>query len=185
MQMDQENRPYISWELVGNFMIDAFKAAGLPEEDAKICADVLMESDRRGIESHGVNRFKPIYLDRINAGILKTTTEYEILKETPTTLVADAHDGMGMVASYHVMNMLLEKAEKYEEEEHKENKRSSARKKNRSKSSWKTGSEAGIESGSEEVNEHEEEKENKPAPSSGNVIPSDVLGMFGGDDEDD
>ena len=79
----------------------------------------------------------------------------------------------------------LEKAEKYEEEEHKENKRSSARKKNRSKSSWKTGSEAGIESGSEEVNEHEEEKENKPAPSSGNVIPSDVLGMFGGDDEDD
>ena len=106
MQMDQENRPYISWELVGNFMIDAFKAAGLPEEDAKICADVLMESDRRGIESHGVNRFKPIYLDRINAGILKTTTEYEILKETPTTLVADAHDGMGMVASYKMMKSL-------------------------------------------------------------------------------
>ena len=110
MQMDQENRPYISWELVGNFMVDAFKAAGLPEEDAKICADVLMESDRRGIESHGVNRFKPIYLDRINAGILKTTTEYEILKETPTTLVADAHDGMGMVASYKMMKSLIEKA---------------------------------------------------------------------------
>ncbi len=113
MQMDQENRPYISWELVGNFMIDAFKAAGLPEEDAKICADVLMESDRRGIESHGVNRFKPIYLDRINAGILKTTTEYEILKETPTTLVADAHDGMGMVASYKMMKSLIEKAKIY------------------------------------------------------------------------
>ena len=113
MQMDQENRPYISWELVGNFMIDAFKAAGLPEEDAKICADVLMESDRRGIESHGVNRFKPIYLDRINAGILKTTTEYEILKETPTTLVADAHDGMGMVAAHAVMERLIEKAKTY------------------------------------------------------------------------
>ena len=31
-------------------MIDAFKAVGVPEEDARICADVLLESDRRGIE---------------------------------------------------------------------------------------------------------------------------------------
>ena len=61
-----ETRPYVSWKLIGNFMTDAFKAVGVPEEDAKLCADVLMESDRRGIESHGVNRFKPIYIDRIN-----------------------------------------------------------------------------------------------------------------------
>ena len=42
-----ETRPYVSWDLIGNFMTDAFKAVGVPEEDAKICADVLMESDRR------------------------------------------------------------------------------------------------------------------------------------------
>lgn len=94
-------------------MTAAFKAAGVPEEDAKICADVLMESDRRGIESHGVNRFKPIYIDRINAGIQKPVTEFEILKETPTTLVADAHDGMGMVASHKAMEMIIEKAKTY------------------------------------------------------------------------
>ena len=45
-----ETRPYVSWDLVGSFMVDAFQAAGIPEADAKICADVLMESDRRGIE---------------------------------------------------------------------------------------------------------------------------------------
>ncbi|MDO4805238.1 MAG: Ldh family oxidoreductase [Lachnospiraceae bacterium] len=111
--MDKETRPYVSWELVGNFMVDAFQAAGVPKEDAEICADVLMESDRRGIESHGVNRFKPIYIDRINAGILNTTTNYEIIKETPTTMVADAHDGMGMVASYKMMKSLIEKAKTY------------------------------------------------------------------------
>ena len=55
-----ETRPYVSWDLINNFMIDVFKAYGVPEEDAKICADVLLESDRRGIESHGCNRFKPI-----------------------------------------------------------------------------------------------------------------------------
>lgn len=108
-----ETRPYVAWELIESFMVDAFAAVGVPEEDARICADVLLESDRRGIESHGCNRFKPIYIDRINAGIQKPVTEYEVLKETPTTLVVDAHDGMGMVASYKAMNTIMEKAEKY------------------------------------------------------------------------
>lgn len=109
----KETRPYVSWDIVGNFMTDAFQAAGVPEEDAKICTDVLLESDRRGIESHGSNRFKPIYIDRINDGILNPVTNYEVLKDTPTTMVADAHDGMGMVASYKMMNSLIEKAKTY------------------------------------------------------------------------
>lgn len=105
-----ETRPYVSWELMNAFLIDAFKGYGVPEEDAKICADVLLESDRRGIESHGCNRFKPIYIDRILNGTLLPVTNLEIVKETPTTLVMDAHDGMGMVASYRMMERLLEKA---------------------------------------------------------------------------
>ena len=108
-----ETRPYVAWDLMNSFMIDVFKAYGVPEEDAKICADVLLESDRRGIESHGCNRFKPIYLDRIKNGTLLPKTEIEILKDTPTTVVMDAHNGMGMVASHKMMEMLIEKAGKY------------------------------------------------------------------------
>ena len=107
-----ETRPYVPWELMNGFMIDVFKAYGVPEEDAKICADVLLESDRRGIESHGCNRFKPIYIDRIINGTLLPKTEIEIVKETPTTVVMDAHDGMGMVASHAMMERLIEKAKK-------------------------------------------------------------------------
>ena len=108
-----ETRPYVSWELMNDFMVDAFKGYGVPDEDARICADVLLESDRRGIESHGCNRFKPIYIDRIAKGTLLPVTDIEILKETATTVVMDAHDGMGMVASYHMMKKLIEKAGKY------------------------------------------------------------------------
>lgn len=108
-----ETRPYVSWDLMNNFMVDVFKKYGVPEEDAKICADVLLESDRRGIESHGCNRFKPIYLDRIKNGTLKPVTEIEIIKDTETTCVIDAHDGMGMVASHRMMEILIEKAKKY------------------------------------------------------------------------
>ena len=107
-----ETRPYIPWDMIKGFMTDTFVAYGVPLEDAKICTDVLLESDRRGIESHGCNRFKPIYLDRIDQGILYPVTEYEVVKETPTTLVVDAHDGMGMVASYKAMKTIIEKAKK-------------------------------------------------------------------------
>ncbi len=103
----------VDWKTITNFVVDAFKGYGISEEDAKICADVLLESDKRGIESHGVNRFKPIYLDRIKAGIQNPVTNYEIIKETPTTAVVDGHDGMGQVIGVKSMNMAIEKAKKY------------------------------------------------------------------------
>ena len=108
-----ETRPYIPWNMIGSFMEDAFVAYGVPREDARICADILMESDRRGIESHGCNRFKPIYIDRIERGVLLPTTEYEILRETATTQVVDAHDGMGMVAGHRAMQTAIDKAKQY------------------------------------------------------------------------
>jgi L-2-hydroxycarboxylate dehydrogenase (NAD+) len=108
-----DNRPYVSWDLMNSFLIDAFAGYGVPREDAEICADVLLESDRRGIESHGCNRFKPIYIDRIVDGILKPVTKIDILKDTPATAVLDANDGMGMVVSHKAMIMAIEKARKY------------------------------------------------------------------------
>ena len=109
----EETRPFVSWDLVHDFMVDVFVKYGVPEEDARICTDVLLESDRRGIESHGCNRFKPIYLNRIKNGTLLPKTEIEIVKDTPCTVVMDAHNGMGMVASHKMMEMLIEKASKY------------------------------------------------------------------------
>lgn len=108
-----ETRPYISWDLLSDFMTAAFVAAGVPEDEAKICTDVLMESDRRGIESHGCNRFKPIYMDRFVKGTLLPVTDIEVIRDTPTTLVYDAHDGMGMVASYKMMTELIKRANQY------------------------------------------------------------------------
>ena len=103
----------VDWSTITNFVVDSFVGYGIPREDAKICADVLLESDKRGIESHGVNRFKPIYLDRIKAGIQNPVTNFEIVKETPTTAVVDGHDGMGQVIGYKSMRMAIDKAKEY------------------------------------------------------------------------
>ncbi len=111
--MQNETRPFVPWQLVDDFMTAAFVKLGLPEDEARLCSDVLLESDRRGIESHGCNRFKPIYVDRIKAGILNPVTKIDVLKETPTTAVLDANDGMGMVASKKAMDLCIKKARKY------------------------------------------------------------------------
>ena len=103
----------VDWKTITNFVVDAFVGYGIPREDAEICADVLLESDKRGIESHGVNRFKPIYLDRIKAGIQQPVTKMEIIKETPTTAVIDGHHGMGQVIGHKAMSMAIAKAKEY------------------------------------------------------------------------
>lgn len=103
----------IDWTTLGSFMKDVFMAVGVPAKDAEVCADVLMESDRRGIESHGVNRFKPIYIDRIKLGIQNPITNFEIIRETATTAVVDGHDGMGHVIGKKSMQMAIDKAKKY------------------------------------------------------------------------
>lgn len=103
----------VPWPELEAFIGAAFRGYGVPEEDAAICTDVLLESDRRGIESHGVNRFKPIYIDRIKAGIQHPVTNFEILRETETTAVVDGHDGMGQVVGYRAMSMAIAKAKKH------------------------------------------------------------------------
>lgn len=103
----------LDWKTATEFITDAFVGVGVPREDAEICTDVLLESDKRGIESHGCNRFKPIYIDRIKSGIQNPITNFEIIRETPTTAVVDGHDGMGQVIGYKAMKMAIEKAKKF------------------------------------------------------------------------
>ena len=102
-----------SFDSVKKFMKDGFKAIGVPEADAEICADVLVAADKRGVDSHGVGRYKPIYLDRIWAGTQETKTNFEIARETPTTAVIDGHNGMGHAIAHKAMTMAVEKADKY------------------------------------------------------------------------
>ena len=101
------------WNLITDFVTDAFVGYGIPRDEAEMCTSVLLESDKRGIESHGCNRFKPIYLDRIKAGIQMPTTNFEILKETETTAVVDGHNGMGQVIGVKAMQRAIDKAKKY------------------------------------------------------------------------
>ena len=102
----------IPWDFAEKFVVDVFCGYGVPVEDAKICADILLESDQRGIESHGLNRLKPMYLDRIKDKIQDPVTNFEIVNEGVTTAVVDGHNGMGMVIGKRSMQIAIDKAKK-------------------------------------------------------------------------
>ena len=108
----EEKTVYVPVETLRAFVYQVFVKCGVPEEDAEICADVLITSDVRGIPSHGVNRLK-MYYDRIKQGILSPTTHFEIVKETPTTAVVDGHHGMGHVIGHKAMRLAMKKAKEF------------------------------------------------------------------------
>lgn len=108
------NSVWIPFEQLRNFMVDVFQSIGVPSEDAHVCADVLIQSDQRGIDSHGVGRLKPIYYDRIvKQKIQQPVTEFEIVRDKAATAVVDGHHGMGMVIGKRCMEMAIEKARIY------------------------------------------------------------------------
>lgn len=104
---------WIDFDTMERFMTEVFMKVGVPEADARICADVLITSDKRGIDSHGIGRLKPIYIDRIRQGIQNPVTEFEIVREGMTTAVVDGHDGMGHVISKKAMALAIGKARKH------------------------------------------------------------------------
>ena len=93
-------------------MKEVFIELNVPPEDAEICADILIQSDLRGIESHGCQRLK-MYYDRIVQGIQSPTTKLTIKKETATTARIDAGHGMGHVAAYRAMELAIKKANEF------------------------------------------------------------------------
>ena len=95
-----------------DFMIIALQKMGIPLEDAKIIADVLITSDLWGVRSHGVAHLK-MYHERIKIGLQLPITDWKIVKETPTTAVIDGGCGMGMVVGTHAMRLAIKKAKNY------------------------------------------------------------------------
>lgn len=108
-----EDCVWMEFDALELFMAAVFRGLGVPAEDAAVCADVLITSDKRGIDSHGIGRLKPIYYDRIKMGIQEAVTQFEILREGPTTAVIDGHNGMGHVIGKRAMQMAIDKARTY------------------------------------------------------------------------
>jgi LDH2 family malate/lactate/ureidoglycolate dehydrogenase len=87
-----------------------FEHFHVPEEDAAISADVIIEADLRGIASHGISKLYQYYGNRLEAGRINTRSKLEVLRETPTAVSYDGGNGIGHVLAYRAMEACILKA---------------------------------------------------------------------------
>ena len=85
---------------------------GCSEAHANLATDVLIKSDLRGIDSHGVARLSG-YVRLWEKGRINATPNITIAHETPTTATIDGDGGLGLVVAPFAMQVAMEKAEKY------------------------------------------------------------------------
>ena len=79
-------------------------------DEARVVAELLVEANLVGHDSHGVIRI-PQYLGQVEAGDIVPDAAVEVAHEAPTLAVLDAHWGFGQVAMSRGVDMGLEKAQ--------------------------------------------------------------------------
>jgi LDH2 family malate/lactate/ureidoglycolate dehydrogenase len=94
-------------------MKDVFLSYGVSPDRAATCADVLTKADERGIHSHGLGRLKPIYCDRMDAGIVFPDKPITVVKETSTTALLDGNLGLGLYIGPYAMQLAIQKAKQH------------------------------------------------------------------------
>lgn len=100
----------IAYDPLHAFARAAIEACGVSAADAQLVADVLVASDMRGIESHGVARLERFYVDRLREGLIDPKAVATVERETATSLAYDAHNGLGHPVSVRAMAHAIEKA---------------------------------------------------------------------------
>ncbi|MCW2852666.1 MAG: hypothetical protein JWM84_2330 [Nocardioides sp.] len=83
--------------------------AGVPEADARVTAERLVEADARGRTGHGLIRLAP-YLDRIAAGGINVRPDVRVLADRPSTAQVDGDNGLGQVVVTRATDLAIAKA---------------------------------------------------------------------------
>ncbi len=96
-----------------DFVRAALTAVGVAQDQAATVAEVLVAADLRGIESHGVARLVAYYVSRIRANKLKAAPKYAIVRETETSIVYDADNGLGHPVGKMTMEKVISKAQSH------------------------------------------------------------------------
>jgi L-2-hydroxycarboxylate dehydrogenase (NAD+) len=96
-----------------DFTNAVLRAIGLGVAAAEVTARVLVASDVRGIASHGVARLA-YYVTMIETGAIDPRAAPVVVRESATTAVRDARNGMGHPVGVQAMTLAMDKAARHD-----------------------------------------------------------------------
>lgn len=101
--------PRVPGKVLREFAARALRAAGLDEDGARSVADLVVEADERGSDTHGIIRL-PRYVARLRAGGINPRPNIRIVSERPAAALIDGDNGMGHLVMRHAAHVAIEKA---------------------------------------------------------------------------
>jgi LDH2 family malate/lactate/ureidoglycolate dehydrogenase len=92
-----------------DFIVDALGAMKMPRPAAEITADLMVRTDLRGVDSHGIGML-PRYHDLWQVGYIGMDAEPTVVRDDMATGLFDGQKGLGHYVSTLAMRRCIEKA---------------------------------------------------------------------------
>ncbi|NHM26545.1 Ldh family oxidoreductase [Desulfofundulus sp. TPOSR] len=100
-----------SVETLTKFCRELLVAAGVPEGDADVVTDVLIDTSLEGIDTHGISRL-PIYLSRVRNGRINARPRITV-ERSGAVAVVDGDNGLGQLVAVRSMEVAIGLAAEY------------------------------------------------------------------------
>ena len=112
-QVPETDKVIVREERVRSATEAVFLKMGLGEKDAVQAADILVLSDLRGHESHGVSNMLRRYVEYYGTGYVNPDPQIRTLRESAVTATWDGDGGLGLQTGPRAMELAMEKAARY------------------------------------------------------------------------
>ena len=89
-------------------LVAVLRAWGMSEAHADTTAEMMLETDLRGVDSHGISML-PTYDRELRAGRLNMRPHFKTLREGPSMALIDADASLGHPVAVHAMNLAVDK----------------------------------------------------------------------------
>ena len=106
------NSNYIKPEDLIRFTQAVYESEGVPQEDAYLAADTLVQSELWGHSSHGLLRLSWYYA-RLRSGAMKAKTNTTLLVDSKAIAVMDGGDGVGQVVAKRAIEESIQRAKQH------------------------------------------------------------------------
>ncbi len=104
--------PRLDHNQLENFTEGLLSTGGMPPDDAKLVAKLLVKADLRGYPGHGVTRVAP-YLRWIKDGTINLRARPQIVRDGKTTAVIEGNHYIGQTAAHMAMELAIKKAQEH------------------------------------------------------------------------
>src|ERR1043166_7362136 len=94
------------------FIEQLFKASKLPETDARLCAEIAVLQEMRGVRTHGLRRVSPT-LERLSNSQINPRPDRPVISDRDATVVLDGDYGVGAIGCMDAMERAIGKAGRF------------------------------------------------------------------------